>query len=162
MATGGLEESNLKVLAADCMKAIGALCAVLLFSLPLSSADRKTLTQAEARKLALAAMPDEVRNPPSVVERDQRRVTIELDRDQSGCAVYHAYRVTPGDETMTFTVGWWSVDLPTGEVWDEVYSKRVTNREIEAIQTAIRRRLRVTPAEASASISRPCYERYSK
>jgi len=40
------------------------------------------LTSAEARQLAVAAMPKEAKS---------RGVTIELDRDQNGCEIYHAY-----------------------------------------------------------------------
>ena len=37
---------------------------------------------------------------------------MELDREQSGCAIYHAYVVQgPAPEFHTVTLGWWSVDL---------------------------------------------------
>ncbi len=131
-----------------------ALCALLLFLLPLSFADQQKLTSADTRKLALAAMPKRVAT--------SRRVTIELDREQSQCAIYHAYQLSSGPPYMTFTLGWWSVDVRTAEVWDDLNSKRVTNEAIEEIQGSVRKRLGVTPEEIAASISNPCYERYSK
>jgi hypothetical protein len=128
-----------------------------LLLLPLSSADQK-LTSSEARNLALAAMPQKAKRPS---------VTIEVDREQSGCVVYHAYALggDPHEDpplNMTFTVGWWSVDLRTAEVWDELNSKRTTNQKIDALQRDIRKRLRVTAEEISAAVAKPCYERYSR
>jgi hypothetical protein len=90
-------------------------------------------------------------------------VTIELDREQSQCAIFHAYRLSRGGPPFqTFTIGWWSVDLRTAEVWDELNLKRVTNQRIEAIQRRVRRRFVVTADEIAASLSNPCYGRYAK
>jgi len=102
----------------------------------------------------MAAMPKK--------EVQKRGVTIELDRQQSGCAIYHAYGLTSGPPFATLTIGWWSVDLRTAEVWDELSSKRVTSGEIAAIQRTVRRRLGVKAEEISAAFANPCYERYSK
>jgi hypothetical protein len=133
-------------------KAVRALLFVLL---PVSGFNQQRLTSDESRKLAVAAMPKtEVRGTG---------VTIELDREQTQCAIYHAYRLSIGGPPfMTVTVGWWSVDLRTAEVWDELNRKRVVNPQIDAIQRSARRRLRVGPDEISSSISNPCYERKSK
>jgi len=126
----------------------------LLFLLPTGAADQPKLTSAEARKLAIAAMPNAAK---------KSGVTIELDRGQSNCAVFHAYRDVGEPPFMrAATVGWWSVDLRTGEVWDEVNSKRVTTQQIETIQGTVRKRLGITDEEVSVAISKPCYDRYSK
>jgi hypothetical protein len=112
------------------------------------------LTSAEARQLAVAAMPKEAKS---------RGVTIELDRDQNGCEIYHAYALGGiAPQFMTFTLGWWSVDLRTAEVWNELRSERVTGPQIEQMQRAIRKRLAVTMDEVAASVADPCYGRYTK
>jgi hypothetical protein len=117
-------------------------------------AARSTLTAAESRTLAVAAMPREAKS---------RAVTIELDREQSGCAIYHAYGlIGEAPNFMTATLGWWSVDLRTGEVWTELSSQRVISAKITKMQQQVRRRLGVSDGEVSASIANPCYERYSK
>jgi hypothetical protein len=129
-------------------------CAALFALLPLWGVNPQQLKSAEARKLAVAARPAEVKSSD---------VTIELDREQSHCAIYHAYRLSKGEPPFqTFTIGWWSVDLRTGELWDELNSQRVTNRQIDAIQRTIRKRFGVSPEEIAGSRSKPCYERYVK
>lgn len=123
-----------------------------LYLLPISSIETR-VTMVEARKLAIAAMPErQVRRPG---------VTIELDRQQSNCGVYHAYRDDPS-RTLAFTIGWWSVDLSTAEVWDDTRERRITNPQIDSLQRAIRNRLHVTTDEISSARSHPCYERYSQ
>lgn len=126
--------------------------------LPLFSASlpavQPRLSLAEARVLAVAAMPKEVKT---------RGVTIELDREQSGCAIYHFYTLGGiAPEFTAPTLGWWSVDLRTGEVWNEGHSERVTSRRILRMQRGVRKRLGVSDGEISAAIAKPCYERYSK
>ena len=108
-------------------------CAVLLLVLPFAGASEGGLTPIESRKLSVAAMPKK--------EVQKRGATIDLDRQQSGCAIYHAYGLTSEPPFATLTIGWWSVDLRTAEVWDELDSKRVTNGETAAIQRTVRRRL---------------------
>ncbi len=113
-----------------------------------------TLKLSEARSLAWCAM--------SASDAGNVGVTFELDREERGCAVFHAWRTRKGERPVqTFTVGWWSVDLRTGEVWDELSSTRVTSQKIESIQRRIRRRLRVQDTEVAASLANPCYERYA-
>jgi hypothetical protein len=74
------------------------------------------MTTKEARGLAVAGMPNEAKG---------RGVTIELDREQSGCAICHAYGIgATAPQFFTVTLGWWSVDLRTGEVWDELRGHR--------------------------------------
>ena len=123
-----------------------------LYLLPISSIETR-VTTAEGRKLAIAAIREgQVRRPG---------VTIELDREQSNCAVYHAYRDDPS-RTLAFTIGYWSVDLSTAEVWDDTRERRITNPQIDSLQRAIRNRLHVTTDEISSARSHPCYERYSQ
>ncbi len=113
-----------------------------------------TLKLSEARSLAWRAM--------SASDAGTIGVTFELDREESGCAVFHAWRTGKGEPPLqTFTVGWWSVDLRTGEVWDELSSTRVTSQQIESIQRRIRRRLRVQDTEIAPSLANPCYKRYA-
>jgi hypothetical protein len=126
--------------------------AFLFALLPLSGFNQQRLTPAETRELAFTAMPKAAK---------VRGVRIELDREQSGCAVYHAYRdIGEAPLVRTLTLGWWSVDLQTGEVWDELNSRRVTTRQVEEIQHTLRKRLEITAEAISASISKPCYDRY--
>src|SRR4029450_2369502 len=90
-------------------------------------------------------------------------ITIELDREQNQCAIYHAYRLSIGGPPfMTVTVGWCAIQLRASAVWDELNRKPAVNPQIDTIQRSVRRRLRVGPDEISASISNPCYERNSK
>jgi hypothetical protein len=129
--------------------------ALLFLLIPVLGFNQQRLLSVESRKLAMAAMPKN--------EVKRSGVTIELDREQSQCAIYHAYRLSAsGPPFMTITVGWWSVDLRTAEVWDELNRKRAVNPQVDAIQRSVRRRLRVRGDEISTSISNPCYERYSK
>lgn len=133
--------------------ALNRILLIALFAYSASAIQPK-LTLPEARRLAVSAMPKEARN---------RGVTIELDREQSGCAIYHAYVISGSEpEFNTATLGWWSVDLRTGEVWNELGSERITGDKISRMQRKIRKRLAVSSSEVSASIASPCYERYSK
>ena len=120
---------------------------------PQSSEDTLALINLrEARKLAVMAMPGEVRGPG---------VTIELYDQRNRCAVYHVYR-SSGVETQALkvTIGWWFVDLRTGDVWDQ-NSKYVTNPQIVALQRSIRRHLSVSADEIAWSRSSPCDARYA-
>ncbi len=128
------------------MKTLAARCAFLLFVLPLSAVNQLSVSSDEARSLVAALLP----NPQGV--------TVELDREQGQCAVYHAYHLSK-PPSMTFTLGWWSIDNRTAEVWDDLNSKLMTNQRITEIQRAIRKRLGVTDDEVLKSISNPCYER---
>jgi hypothetical protein len=131
---------------------MGLPLALLFALLPLSGFNQQRLTPAETRELAITAMPKAAK---------VRGVRIELDREQSGCAVYHAYLNTgEAPAVRTLTLGWWSVDLQTAEVWDELNSRRVTTRQVEEIQHTLRKRLEITAEAISASISQPCYDRY--
>jgi hypothetical protein len=129
------------------------LCILLpLFSTSSPAAQRR-LTQPEARRLALAAMPKEAKT---------RAVTVELDHEHNGCAIYHEY--TLGGSAPYFntaTLGWWSVDLRTGEVWNE-HSERVTNSRLVRMQRGARKHHGVRDGEVSAAVANPCDERYSK
>ena len=116
-----------------------------------SAAGQSRMTVAEARKLVDAVLPTNAKSIPHLV--------IELDREHDGCVVYHAYQ-SPG--TMTFTIGYWSIDTRTAEVWSDLIFERITNQRLTPVQLAIRKRLGVTKNEQSASISSPCYERDSK
>jgi len=127
------------------------LCVLLpLVSTSLGAAQGR-LTESEAQRLVLAAMPNEEAKSPSV--------TTELDHEHAGCALYHEY--TLGGSAPYFntaTLGWWSVDLRTGEVWNE-NSKRITNSRLVRMQREIRRRLGVLDGEVSAAIANPCDDR---
>lgn len=120
--------------------------------LQLSTSDQSRMTVAEARKLVDAVI-------PTSVQRHPHRLAIELDRDHDGCLVYHAYQ-RPGK--VTFPVGYWSIDTRTAEVWNDLTSERMSNKQLARVQRAIRKRLGVTDHEQSASLSNPCYERGSK
>jgi len=75
----------------------------------------------------------------------------------------HAYRLNKGEPPFqTITIGWWSLELRTAEVWDELNLKRVTNQQIEAMQRTIGRHFGVMADEIAASLSNPGYERYTK
>jgi hypothetical protein len=105
-----------------------------------------------ARKLAVMAAPGEVRSPS---------VTIELDDERNRCAIYHVYRTSGSEPHMLkVTIGWWFVDLRTGDVWDQ-NSKYATNRQIDALQRSIRKHLAVTADEIAWSRSSPCDARYA-
>ena len=110
------------------------------------------MTVAEARKVVDAVLPTSVKRHP-------HHLVIELSRDHDGCLVYYAYQ-RPGK--ITFPVGYWSIDTRTAEVWNDLISERVSNKQLVRVQLAIRKRLGVTDHEQSASISNPCYERDSK
>jgi len=130
------------------------LCILLPLFAVLSPAVQPALTLSEARRLAVAPMPREAKS---------HGMTIELDRKQGGCAIYHVYSI--GGEAAYFntaTLGWWSVDLRTAEVWNELGSERVTTPEIGRIPRELRKRLGVSDDEVSASIANPCFERYLK
>jgi hypothetical protein len=122
----------------------------LLVLLQFSAVGQSRMTVAEARKLVDAVLPADAKRAPHLV--------IELDREHDGCVVYHAYQAG----TMTFTLGWWSIDTRTAEVWSDLLFERITNQRLAPIQLAIRKRLGVTDKEQSASVSSPCYERDSK
>ncbi len=107
------------------------------------------MTGAEVRKLIDAIIPASEKKTPSLV--------IEVDRQHDGCVVYHVYRDTA--RTEAFTVGFWSIDTRTAEVWDEVFRMRVIYPRVAPIQRAIRKRLGVNDYEQNESISNPCYER---
>ena len=114
------------------MAAVAALSCI-----PLSSATAPQVTPLEARQMINAVLPPYKGKPP----------VIELDREQDGCMVYHAYRDSapqfPGDaEIHTNTIGWWSIDIRTAEVWD-VHEARVESKRLALIQNKIRKRLRV-------------------
>ena len=121
--------------------------------LPFSAGSQPRVTPADARRLVLAILPAEAAK--------DRYLRIDLDREHDQCAVYHAYGLPPG-AGLTFTLGWFSVDNRTAEVWDELQFDRVKNQTVAALQRGIRKRLRVTDAEVLKSISRPCYKRGSK
>jgi hypothetical protein len=75
----------------------------LLLLLPLAAADQN-VTAFDARKLAFAAMPQDAK---------KRGVTSDLDRQESGCVVYHVHRyVGEFPFIRTATIGSWSIDLP--------------------------------------------------
>ena len=113
------------------------------------AAGQSRMTVAEARKLVDAIIPANEKRTPNLV--------IEVDREHDGCVVYHVYRDSPS--LIAFTVGWWSIDTRTAEVWDELARKRVTGQRITPIQRAIRKRLGVTDHEQNESALKPCYER---
>jgi hypothetical protein len=88
---------------------------------------------AEARKLVDAVL--------SANQKKLAKLVIESNGEHDGCVVYHAYQ-SPG--TMTFTVGWWSIDTRTAEVWDDLIRERITNSRLAPVQLTIRKRLGVT------------------
>jgi len=114
------------------------------------AAGQYQMTDAESRKLVDAVLPTHLKNI--------RHLVIELEREHDGCVVYHAYQIRG---TMTFPVGYWSIDTRTAEVWNDLILERVTNKRLARVQLAIRKRLGVTDNEQSASLSKPCYERHS-
>ena len=126
-----------------------AFCIVLFVQLQLTAASQFRMTGAEARKLVDAALSANEQRTPSLV--------IEVDREHDGCVVYHVYRDTA--RTMAFTVGFWSIDTRTAEMWNETFRMRVTYPRVAPIQRAIRKRLGVTDREQKESISKPCYDR---
>ena len=124
---------------------------LLLPLLPVpSAAGQRSLTPLESRRLVLAAKPSEARD---------HAVTIELDHEHNGCAVWHLY--VPGGsvpEFNTATLDWLSVDLRTGEVWN-FQNGRIANVRVERMQRELRKRLGVSDAEVSAAIAKPCETR---
>ena len=130
-----------------------ALRIILLVLLQFSAAGQSRMTVAEARKLVDAVLPANAKKLPHLV--------IELDREHDGCVVYHAYQ-NPKEAGMTFTLGYWSIDTRTAEVWSDLIFERIANQRLAPIQLAIRKRLGVTDNEQRASISNPCHERDSK
>ena len=128
-----------------------ALCVGLHLLLQFGAIGQSRMTAAEARKLVGAVL--------SANQKKLAKLVIEPDGEHDGCVVYHAYQ-SPG--TMTFTVGWWSIDTRTAEVWDDLIRERVTEKRLVPVQLTIRKRLGVTNNELSASIFNPCYERDSK
>jgi hypothetical protein len=134
------------------MKRPTTAAAFLFVLLPLSAANQSGVTPAEARSLVAAVLFGDAVNDPGV--------TVELDREHGQCAIYHAYR-TSKPPSMTLTTGWWSIDIRTAEMWDDLKLQRMTNQRIVAIQQAIRKRLGVARNEVLRSISTPCYERDS-
>jgi hypothetical protein len=127
--------------------------ALLFFLSPLSAVNQSRVTQAEARRLVTTILPGDA-------ARD-RGLTVELDHEHDQCAVYHAFRMSK-PPSMALTLGWWSIDNRTAEVWDDLRFEHVTNQAISAIPRGIRKRLGVTDDEVLRSISRPCYQRDSK
>ncbi len=123
----------------------------LFVFLQFSTAGQSRMTVAEARKLVYAVLPNSVKTHP-------HHLVVELDRDHDGCLVYHAYQ-RPG--TITFPVGYWSIDTRTAEIWNDLTSERISNKQLARVQLAIRKRLGVTNNEQGASLSNPCYERNS-
>jgi len=115
------------------------------------AAGRYQMTDAESRKLVDAVLPTNTKHI--------RHLVIELEREHDGCVVYHAYQIRG---TMTFPVGYWSIDARTAEVWNDLIFERVTNKRLAPVQLAVRKRLGVRDNEQSAAISNPCYKRDSK
>jgi hypothetical protein len=127
-----------------------ALCIGLFELLQFWAAGQYQMTDAESRKLVDAVLPTNMKNI--------RHLAIELEREHDGCVVYHAYQIRG---TMTFPVGYWSIDTRTAEVWNDLIFERISNKRLARVQLAIRKRLGVTDNEQSASLSNPCYERDS-
>jgi hypothetical protein len=128
-----------------------ALCMGLLVLWQFWAAGQYQMTVAESRKVVDAVLPTNMKNI--------RHLVIELEREHDGCVVYHAYQVRG---TMTFPVGYWSIDTRTAEVWNDLIFERVSNKRLAAVQLAIRKRLGVRDNEQSVSISNPCYGRDPK
>jgi hypothetical protein len=63
---------------------------------------------------------------------------------------------------MASTVGFWSVDVRTGEVWDDLLFVRIDNERLLQLQQLIRERLHVREEEKVSAINTPCYSRPSK
>jgi hypothetical protein len=135
------------------------ICIAFLAVVHLSAADRPTLTRGEALKLVHAADPELKEGTPGGPKGRISGLIIDFDHEHDGCAVYRAYFE---NSERTFTIGWWSVDVRTAEVWDDVKSERITSQRVASIQQAIRRRLGVTEEERSRSISKPCRDRNSQ
>jgi hypothetical protein len=98
----------------------------------------------------------------TIPERETRRggLVVELDREHDGCDVYHVFRDSPNN--MASTVGFWSVDVRTGEVWDDLLFVRIDNERVVQLQQIIWERLHVTAEEKVRAINTPCYSRLSK
>jgi hypothetical protein len=95
--------------------------------LQIQASTPSTITIADARQLVYASIPK--------IEQTHRGLVMDLDREHEGCAVYHVYR--DRSDLMAFTIGFWSIDVRTGEVWDESTQVRVTNERVAQIQRAI-------------------------
>jgi hypothetical protein len=95
--------------------------------LQIQASTPSTITIADARQLVYASIPK--------IEQTHRGLVMDLDREHEGCAVYHVYR--DRSDLMAFTIGFWSIDVRTGEVWDESTQVRVTNERVAKIQRAI-------------------------
>src|SRR5436190_24059613 len=92
--------------------------------LQLSAYGQSRITGAEARGLVDTVLPANAKKLSHLV--------IEMDREHDGCVVYHAYQ-SPG--TMAFTLGWWSIDTRTAEVWDDLIRERITNQRLASVQS---------------------------
>lgn len=99
------------------------------------------LTVQEARALAHEALPQATKRLPGLTlwlsEEDQAR--------PGDCLTFDVLWSNTG--TGSDHVGFWSVDMHTGEVWEPILCKRVTNASLSKLQQSIRKRLGVTDRE---------------
>jgi hypothetical protein len=109
----------------------------------------RTITLDEARSLAYEALPSDTRKLPGLA------LLPDEGRDRPvKCVWFDALWDNPNGSVH---IGFWAVDMRTGEVWSPILCKRVTNRTLRKLQQAIRKRLGVTEAEYRAALKKsPC------
>src|SRR4051794_16190937 len=108
-----------------------------------STAQRELATE-DARHLARAALPSSVKRLPGLTllsgpkrERPQR------------CVVFDVLWANP--DAGSVHVGYWAVDMRTGEVWAPVLCERINTKALRSLQRAFRKRLSLNDAEWQAA-----------
>ena len=110
-----------------------------------------TVTVQEARLLVRAALSAQTKQLPGLT----LWISPEDEAKPPKCLTFDVLWSNPGPGSVH--VGFWSVDMRTGEVWEPVLCKRVTNASLKRLQQSFRKRHGVTEAEYRDALTRgPC------
>jgi hypothetical protein len=122
-----------------------------------AQAQSRTMTIEEARRLAYEALPSDTKKLPGLA------LLPDEGREKPVKCVW--FDVLWDNPNGSVHVGFWAVDMRSGEVWAPILCKRVTNGTLRKLQQAVRKKLAVTKAEHQAALRHsPCCtaEHYSK
>jgi hypothetical protein len=92
----------------------------------------------EARELVKMALPEKTKKLPGFT----LWLTQEDEAHPPKCLTFDVLWSNPGPGSVH--VGFWSVDMQTGDVWNPMLCEKINNPSLRAAQQTIRKRLGIT------------------
>ena len=114
-----------------------ALSFTLFFNIPHATGSDQTrnLTEAEARQLAIHALPPDARKLPKL------RLDVMTGLGAPGFYWFEATAAVPNGSPV---LGHFAVNEATGDVWDPVWCKKISLPDLKPLQRTMRKRIGIS------------------